>query len=158
MGGQGEVEERQVFRSGCRRSGPPPHPPTCCTAPASACGWPPACLYVEPLPALTFQLSLIFCSCLCLRVAFACRLAVLSVHTAPQRSHIYRVLLAPAGFPGGSAGKESACNAGDQGLIPGLGRSPGEGNGNPFQYPCLENPMDRGAWWAIVHQATKIQT
>ena len=50
------------------------------------------------------------------------------------------------GFPGGSDGKESACNAGDVGLIPGLGRSPGEGNGNPFQYSCLENPMDRGAW------------
>ena len=46
-------------------------------------------------------------------------------------------------FPGGSDGKESACNAGDQGLIPGLGRSPGEGNDNPLQYSCLENPMDR---------------
>ena len=50
------------------------------------------------------------------------------------------------GFPGGSDGKESACKAGDLGLIPGLGRSPGEGNGNPHQYSCLENPMDRGAW------------
>ena len=49
-------------------------------------------------------------------------------------------------FPGGSAGKESACNVGDLGLIPGLGRSPGEGNGNPLQYSCLENPMDRAAW------------
>ena len=49
------------------------------------------------------------------------------------------------GFPGASHGKESACNAGDPGLIPGLGRSPGEGNGYPLQYPCLENPMDRGA-------------
>ena len=47
---------------------------------------------------------------------------------------------------GGSDGKESACNAGDLGLIPGLGRSPGEGNGNPFQYSCLKNSMDRGAW------------
>ena len=50
--------------------------------------------------------------------------------------------------------KESVCNAGDTGdagLIPGLGRSPGEGNGNPLQYSCLENPMDRGAWWATVH-------
>ena len=54
------------------------------------------------------------------------------------------------GFPGGSDGKESACNE-DLGLIPGLGRSPGEGNGNPFQYSCLENFMDRGAWWATVH-------
>ena len=49
-------------------------------------------------------------------------------------------------FPGGSEGKASACNAGDPGSIPGLGRSPGEGNGNPLQYSCLENPMDRGAW------------
>ena len=51
------------------------------------------------------------------------------------------------GFPGGSDDKESACSAGDQGSIPGSGRSPGEGNGNPLQYSCLENPMDRGAWW-----------
>ena len=52
------------------------------------------------------------------------------------------------GFPGGSNGKESACNAGNLGLIPGLGRSPGEGHGNLLQYSCLENPTDRGAWWA----------
>ena len=51
-------------------------------------------------------------------------------------------------FPGGSAGKESALSAGDLGLIPGLGRSPGERNGNPLQYSCLGNPRDRGAWWA----------
>ena len=50
------------------------------------------------------------------------------------------------GFPGGSDGKESACNTGDLGSIPELGRSPGEGNGNPLQYSCLENPMDGGAW------------
>ena len=49
-------------------------------------------------------------------------------------------------FPGGSDGKASACNEGDPGSIPGLGRSPGEGNGNPLQHSCLENPMDRGAW------------
>ena len=55
------------------------------------------------------------------------------------------------GFPGGSDGKEFVCNAGGPGSIPGLGRSPGEGNGNPFQYSCLENSMDRGAWWATVH-------
>ena len=55
------------------------------------------------------------------------------------------------GFPGGLDGKESACNAGDPGSILGLGRCPGEGNGHPIQYSCLENPMDRGAWWAIVH-------
>ena len=52
--------------------------------------------------------------------------------------------------PGGPDSKESACNAGDQGSIPGLGRFPGEGNGYPLQYSGLENPMDRGAWWATV--------
>ena len=61
------------------------------------------------------------------------------------------------GFPGGSDGKESTCNAGDPGSIPGLGKSPGEGNGNPLQY-CLENSMDRGAWWASVHGIAKSQT
>ena len=54
-------------------------------------------------------------------------------------------------FPGSSNGKEPTYNAGDPGLIPGLGRSPGEGNVYPHQYSCLENPMDRGAWWATVH-------
>ena len=62
------------------------------------------------------------------------------------------------GFPGGSVGKESACNAGDPCLIPGSGKSPGEGNGNPFQYSCLGNLMDRRAWWATVHGVTKSQT
>ena len=62
------------------------------------------------------------------------------------------------GFPHSSVGKESACNAGDPGLIPGLGRSPGEGNGNPFQYSCLENPMDGGAWRAAVHPTERITT
>ena len=57
-------------------------------------------------------------------------------------------------FPGGSAGKESTCKAGDLGLVPGLGRSPEEGNGNPLQY-CLENPTDKGAWQATVHGVTK---
>ena len=57
-----------------------------------------------------------------------------------------------------SDSKESACNAGDLGSIPGLGRSPGEGNGNSLQYSCLENPTDRGAWRATVHRVTKSQT
>ena len=57
-----------------------------------------------------------------------------------------------------SNGKESACNAGDQGLIPGSGRSSGERNGKPLQYSCLENPMDRGARWATVCGVAKIQT
>ena len=63
-----------------------------------------------------------------------------------------------SGVPGGSDGKESACSAGDLGLIPGSGRSLGEGNSNPLQYSCLENPMDRGAWWAAIHGVTKSQT
>ena len=62
------------------------------------------------------------------------------------------------GFPGGSDSKESACNAGDLGLIPGSGRFPGEGNGNPLQYSCLENSMDRGAWWATVYAVTESDT
>ena len=65
------------------------------------------------------------------------------------------------GFPGGTAGKESACNTrdpGDVGSIPGTGRSPGGGHGNPPQYFCLENHMDREAWWATVHRVSKSQT
>ena len=58
-------------------------------------------------------------------------------------------------FPGGSEGKESTCNAGDSGSIPGLGRSAGEGNGNPFQYSCLGNFIDRRAWCATVHGVAK---
>ena len=61
-------------------------------------------------------------------------------------------------FPGGSEVKASACNVGDLGSIPGSGRSPGEGNGNPIQYSCLENPMDGGAWWATVHGVSKSRT
>ena len=67
-------------------------------------------------------------------------------------------MLLPRAFSGGSDGKEYACNAGDTkvtGLIPGLGRSPGEGNGNPLQYSYLENPMNKGAWRAIVHRVAK---
>ena len=60
--------------------------------------------------------------------------------------------------PGGSDGTQSACIAGDLGLNPGLGKFPGEGNGNPFQYSCLENPMDRETWWATLHRVTKSQT
>ena len=62
------------------------------------------------------------------------------------------------GFPGGPDGKESACGAGDPGLISGLERSCGEGNDNPFQYSCLKNSMDRGAWWATVGGVAKSQT
>ena len=62
------------------------------------------------------------------------------------------------GFPGGSNGKESACNAGDRDLIPGLGRSHGEGNDNPFQYFCVQSSRTREAWWAVVHGVSKSQT
>ena len=61
-------------------------------------------------------------------------------------------------FPGGSDDTASAYKAGDLGLIPGSGRSPGEGNGNPLQYSCLENPMDGGVWWATVHGVAKSRT
>ena len=62
------------------------------------------------------------------------------------------------GFAGGSDSKESACHVGDLGSIPGLGRSPGGGHGNPLQYSCLGNPMDRGAWLATVHGVSRSQT
>ena len=75
---------------------------------------------------------------------------------AQEHLHLWSQILAHVRIYG-SAGKESACSAGDVGLIPGLGRSPGEGNGNPFQYSCLENPIDRGAWWATVQGVTKCQ-
>ena len=62
------------------------------------------------------------------------------------------------GFPGGSGDKESVYNAGDLGSIPGLGRSPGEGNGSPLHYSCPENSMDRGTWWTAVHGVTESDT
>ena len=72
--------------------------------------------------------------------------------------HTYIHTYTHVDFPGGSVSKESACNAKDPDLIPGLGRFSGEGNGNPLQISCLENSMDRGAWWATVHRVTKSQT
>ena len=71
---------------------------------------------------------------------------------------VFYLFVYTGGFPGGSDGKEFTCNAGDPGSIPGLGRSPGEGNGNLLQYSCLENSTDIGAWWARVHEFTKSQT
>ena len=62
------------------------------------------------------------------------------------------------GFPGGSVGKEFTCKVGNLGSIPGLGRSPGGRHSNPLQYSCLENPMDRGAWQAMIHRIAKRQT
>ena len=71
---------------------------------------------------------------------------------------LFKLISNYLGFPGGSDGKESACNVGDPGSIPGSGRSSGEGNGNPLHYSYLENPMDRGAWQAAVHGVSKSQT
>ena len=71
---------------------------------------------------------------------------------------VFMLLLFPPQPFGGSEVKASACYAGDLGSIPGSGRFPGEGNGNPLQYSCLENPMDGGAWWATVHGVAKSQT
>ena len=71
--------------------------------------------------------------------------------------HIYIYIYVCMGFPGGSDGKKSAWSAGNPSLIPGSGRSPGEGNGKPLQYSCLENSMDRGAWWATVHGSQRIR-
>ena len=73
---------------------------------------------------------------------------------------IWKKTIRRKGFPGGSVVQNLPANAGDAGdvgLIPGWRRSPGVGNGNPFQYSCLGNPMDRGAWWATVHGVTKIR-
>ena len=82
---------------------------------------------------------------LCIRYTGSCL-----IHLQPQ--------ITKQVFPGGSVGKESSCNAGDPGSIPGSGRFSGEGNANPLQYSCLGNPMDRGAWWATVHEVAKSQT
>ena len=70
-------------------------------------------------------------------------------------TYIY-VTIKLQGFPGGSDDKASVCNAGDPGLIPGLRRSPGEGNGSPLQYSCLENPMDRGAWQTTAYGVARV--
>ena len=78
---------------------------------------------------------------------------VLSIECFPLAYILYKT-----GFPSGSDGRESACNAGDPGLIPRSGRSPGGGNSNPLQYSCLENSMDRGAWRATVHGVAKSWT
>ena len=75
-------------------------------------------------------------------------------HLNVSSMRIYFVTTLP-GLLGGSDSKESAYNAGDMGLIPRSGRSPEEGKGNPVQNSCLENSMDKGAWWAAVHRATK---
>ena len=105
------------------------------------------------------QVQLMPSSNSCKRLTPASRLLI---NPHPQVSSQARIRKAKnrsqTGFPGGSDGKESASNAGDLGLIPGSGRSPGEGNDSPLQYSCLENPMNRGAWRATVHGVPKSQT
>ena len=74
-----------------------------------------------------------------------------------SRFHLFDIISwSTSGSPPSLVGKEPACNAGDLGSLPGTGRSPGEGNSNPLQYSCLENPMDRGAWCTIVHGVTRV--
>ena len=81
-----------------------------------------------------------------------------SWHFCNKAKSKYQIQLSKLNLPGGSDDKESVCNTGDPGSIPRLGRYPGEGNGNSLQYSCLENPVDRGAWWAKVHGVTKSRT
>ena len=80
-----------------------------------------------------------------------------TVHGVAESDPTERLSLSGT-FLGGSDGKECACSAGDSGLIPGLARSSGERNDNPLRYSCLENPMDKGAWWAVGHGTVKTQT
>ena len=80
---------------------------------------------------------------------------ILSLRVSKYFVAYLRCLLCLKGFPGATVVKNPPTNPGDAGFIPESGRCPGVGNGNPLQYPCLENPMDRGAWWAIVHGVAK---
>ena len=86
-----------------------------------------------------------YCAPFCMPFLFVCHSAVSGFHYFNENSAINW------GLPWWLSSIESTCNAGDTGLIPGSGRLPGEGNGNPLQCSCLGNPMDRGVWWAIVH-------
>ena len=82
--------------------------------------------------------------------------AIVTMPNAGQKLNYFCVSPLP-GFRGSLVGKGSACSAGDPSLIPGSGRSPAEGNSNPLQYACLENPIDRGTWWAIVHGVARVR-
>ena len=109
-------------------------------------------VFFKPLHGLPQQLSW-------LRIGLQCRRPQLNswVRKFPWRRDRLPTPLF-LGFPAGSDGRESVSNVRDLGLIPALGRSPGRGHGNPLQCSCLENPLDRGAWWATVHGVSKIQT
>ena len=112
----------------------------------------PMCLYIIKLPTMKRRELLIHPT-----MWVGLKNSVLSSRNQTQE-YILCNCLYKKSFPGGSDGKESACNAEDLGLIPGLGRSPGEGNGNPLQYSCLENSMDRGDCRSIVHGVPENQT
>ena len=90
-----------------------------------------------------------------MKIQLKSNLDFLNLHTYSKINIKMKVTPSQWGFPSSSDGKAPACNAGDRGLILGLGRSPAEGNGNPVQYPCLVNPMDRGVWQATVHGVNK---
>ena len=83
---------------------------------------------------------------------------VLGPESPGSNPDLWQVLKEVTGFPGGSDGKESACNARNLSLLPGFKRSSGKGNGDPLQYSCLENPRDGGAWWASVYGVAQSQT
>ena len=110
------------------------------------------CLF---LPHFSLCLCLSFHLSVCLH--FFLSLSLSHTHTTTRKltKILIEVVSDGWGFPGGSDGKEPTCNVGEPCSIPGLGRSPGEGNGYPFQYSCLENPMDRGAWRATVYRSSK---
>ena len=125
-------------------------------------------LYFSYIVSLT---TLEVCVCVCARVCVLLRQSLIHLKLSLKHCFLdnltcdmYGISLAletntlKLGFPGGSDSKEFTCNAGDLGSIPGSERSPGEGNGYPLQYSFLENSMDRGAWWAIVHGVTKSWT
>ena len=126
-------------------------------------------MYLEIFQQLSQNHSCLFKHCFCLNL-LPLKIQLHIISTPPLLdflSFCFFVLLCDSlslftnsstvskGFPGGSEVKASACNVGDLGSIPGSGRSPGEGNGNPVQYSCLENPVDGGAWWATVHGVAK---
>ena len=99
------------------------------------------------------------CVCVCIYIYMYMYMCIyMYTHTHIDTDGHTQKQLWIQGFPGGSDGKASACNAGDPGSIPGSGRSPGEGNGNPLQYSCLENSIDEGGWQATVHGVAKSRT
>ena len=125
---------------------------TCCfcSCPVLVLSCSSSWFYLVPLPSWFFVLNLnLVLQPACYTVSYPVSSQYIPFVLKLDRSPAY------GAFPGGSNGKESACNAGDPGSTPGSGRSPGEGNGNSLQYSCLENPMGRGAWWATVHGVVK---